>query len=947
MSLQGYFPPRSAARTLNWVWPSRFSVRLIRPQRGSVDAGVIMKSWFVRLTVLACLAAFVVGALPGCGGCTGEDPIARKRREIEEERKKKQKEKEKPKPDFEMGQLRIQPSDGGADKSLVKPGHWVAATTLMKANNFDFPADLESATVNSSQRPYDVEHTRFHLLMSRPAALPKGQTMQFETIYFVPHGVPREQRLVLLETKLRGSRGGREQAAASQGVIQMPLFQYLILVLSATPDSYQVLDVLDSIRPVTDDIDDADNNIQFYRVVRPKLEGRMPLPTNALTWTSIAYLFWDDVDPNQLSSEQQHALLDWLHFGGQLIVNGPSSLDKLKGSFLSDYLPADKVKSISLEQAAFEELNARWSLPEVKKNGQRRMLTVVPEKPPLGVELKLHPQGSFVNDTGALLAERRVGRGRIAVSAFPITNREVVNWPGFDGFFNACLLRRPPRQYVRTEFTKPKALWHEYEGLMKDARLVTTLRYFSRDIGHAAGKAAAEGRDTMAPENEAAEIPISLPGDDVVGTPRNAVVAAQTGAPGSPPFAGRPGSIPVPGAMKDAIAASNLDPDTDDPHFGGFRSWAQSGVAGWNDFSGAAMAARLALTDASGIKIPKSGFVLRVLLVYLVVLVPLNWGFFRLLGRVEWAWIAAPIIALVGAGAVIRMAQLDIGFARSRSEIAILEAHGGYSRGHLTRYTALYTSLTSGYDLTFDDPSSLAQPFALVTRDGAYERPRTEPSIPVYFRRDKQVSLKGFQVNSNSSDKVHCEQMFDLGGGLHLTGDETKGFVVENKTDLALQDVGVLRRDSQGRVLGAWVGALAAKTSAPLGFQPLADQKKPWLPEWDASPATSRSRAGKNAGVSLWRIIDLACDRLRLNKGEVRLVGWTDREVPGVSIRPGAAQTTLRTLVLAHLQHGPLPAARPDVNMKDDVQETREPLREDEVNPPARATLLPGTNSTP
>jgi hypothetical protein len=869
-----------------------------------------MKPWFVKWTLLACLGALIAGGMPGCS-CMQEDPIAKKRRELEEERKKKQKEKEKPKPDFEVGQLRITPSDGGADKTVVKPGHWVAATMQMKANNFDFPAELESATINTSQRPYDVEHTRFHLLMSRPASLPKGQAMQFETVYFVPHGVPREQKQVLLETKLRGSRGGREQAGATQGVIQMQPFQYLILVLAANPDRYGVLDLIDSSRAVADDIDNADNNIQFYRVVRPKIEGRMPLPTNALTWTSIAYIVWDDVDPNQLSSEQQHALVDWLHFGGQLVVNGPTSLDKLKGSFLAEYLPAEKVRSIKLEQAAFDELNAHWSLPETKKNGQRRMLTVVPEKELLGAELKLLEQGNFVNDTGTLLAERRVGRGRIAVSAFPLAAREVVNWPGFDGFVNACLLRRPARRYVKTEFTRPKAVWAEYEGLMKDARLVTTLRYFSRDIGHPTGRAAAEGA-AGATEEESLE--------------KTSQVDLGPFGPGEVPVSQIYPGAPIPSnPARETPVASNINPDTDDPHFGGFLSWAQSGVAGWNDFSGAAEASRLALKDAAGISIPKAGFVLRVLLVYLLVLVPVNWGFFRLIGRVEWAWIAAPIIAIVGAAAVVRMAQLDIGFARSRSEIAILEAHEGYDRAHLTRYTALYTSLSSGYDLLFDDPTSLAQPFAI---DRSYERQRTEPSIPVYFRRDKQTSLRGFQVDSNSTGMVHCEQMQHLGGSFKLVGDEGKGFVIENKSDLALKDVGVLRRDTEGRLLGAWVGDLAAKTSAPLSFQPLPSGEKPWLKQWEDSAATAKNRTGKS-GVSLWRLIDLSCDRLRVAKGEVRLVGWTDQEVPGVVIRPTAPQTTLRTLVLAHLRHAPLPDARPDVNMKDDVQETtQEPLRD-------------------
>ena len=78
-----------------------------------------------------------------------------------------------------------------------------------------------------------------------------------------------------------------------------------------------------------------------------------------------------------------------------------------------------------------------------------------------------------------------------------------------------------------------------------------------------------------------------------------------------------------------------------------------SGVAAWNDNGAASEAARHALTEAAGIQIPRGEFVLQVLGVYLLVLVPLNWLFFWLLGRVEWAWVAAPIIAVLGAGAAL------------------------------------------------------------------------------------------------------------------------------------------------------------------------------------------------------------------------------------------------------------------------------------------------------
>src|SRR5208283_3768260 len=109
-------------------------------------------------------------------------------------------------------------------------------------------------------------------------------------------------------------------------------------------------------------------------------------------------------------------------------------------------------------------------------------------------------------------------------------------------------------------------------------------------------------------------------------------------------------------------------------------------------------AARMSLTNAAGINVPARSFIVWVVVGYLCVLVPANWIVFRLLGRVEWAWIAAPLIAIGCTVVVIHDAQVNIGFARSRNEIAVIEMQPGYSRVHVARYNVLYTSLSTRYE---------------------------------------------------------------------------------------------------------------------------------------------------------------------------------------------------------------------------------------------------------
>ena len=91
------------------------------------------------------------------------------------------------------------------------------------------------------------------------------------------------------------------------------------------------------------------------------------------------------------------------------------------------------------------------------------------------------------------------------------------------------------------------------------------------------------------------------------------------------------------------------------------------------------------LDEASGITIPSSNFVLRVILAYLIAVIPLNWLICRfVLNRREWTWVVVPLVALAFAIGVERVAARDIGYDTAADEIDLLEIHGDYPRGHLT-----------------------------------------------------------------------------------------------------------------------------------------------------------------------------------------------------------------------------------------------------------------------
>ncbi len=428
------------------------------------------RCWRVCGQGLLLLLALTTLTLPGCGGCKPDkvDEAKEKEKKKKEEEAKK---KEKPKPDFERLELAIQPSDPKIPLKFIKPGHWMAATLQTKANNFDFNGELDMAATDARGNLLDLERTPFRMSTARSAVLPKGQNRRMELSLYIPSGGQRSW----VTTQLRDRASLREIRRETEIFNHMPAYQYYLLALASEPDRYRWLKVINSVQPPSDGmVSNSAENI-FYRVELPKIGQTAPLPGESLCWTSMAYIVWDDIDPAVLNIEQQQALLDWLHWGGQLILSGPRTLDLVKHSFIEPYLPATAGSPWKIDDAALAELNDQWTVPG-------------PTSRPLsathawsGVQLDARPGSEFLPGTGQTVIERRVGRGRIVTTAFRLLERDLVTWPSFDSFVNGCLLRRPPRTYVGGDVEGQRLEWADSIGSRFDPERICQLRYFSRD----------------------------------------------------------------------------------------------------------------------------------------------------------------------------------------------------------------------------------------------------------------------------------------------------------------------------------------------------------------------------------------------------------------------------------------------------------------------------------
>jgi hypothetical protein len=865
--------------------------------------------WFAWLMLVPLLA--------GCDGCRQSEQADLKE-ELEQQKL----------PPFTISAAQAFPATRpdagtrGAKDGAIKPGHWFAASVALKSNHEDergviqtetkitrpvdaFTDNVVEAEVEANLKEAASRTVGKPFRVRRPAVLPRGQRRELETRALAPEAGGKLLTGIELNGNFISSRSGSAMPLLPSSFVALPPQSFFFVVLTERSERFTRLQTSDWVEPLRS-IDEYYRPRENYRVVIPFTQGVLPLSETMLDWTSTAVLFWDDLTSSALTPGQRNAILDWVHFGGTLVVNGPSATDAIEDANLKLLLPiqADGNEEINSDNAvAFlksHQVATDKSLPAI----QARLTS---DNSTVAVAGQPSPEATPLGD-GDLVYQRRIGRGRIVHSRVDLLSEWMTAWKSYDSFFNSAVLARPPRRCLAVESYRPISpgpfLMEDEIDTVSEEEMAATLNLPSFEqklVG-------------MALEDVPPSINSSFrlfARDMRLGTP-SSLAPPETSAPTSetPRLTRR--------APKDY--RNRLEPET--------LLHPVSGVGGWKDDSPVMTSFRNSLQQRIGVTIPDSSLVVKSLLIYLIVLIPLNYAIFRWMGRLEWAWLAMIPIALVGAFMIARAAQLDMGFARTRNELAFLEIPREHDRGHLTRAIALYNSLASNYSVQFDTPDAAITMLTSRRTDSRNANMFGSDGLTLQLGFDAGPRFDGIAVGSNSFGAVHTEQMVPIGGSLSLSEDGSK---VRNDSNLDLADVYVIRRspgdDATSNVQIAVLGGVSPGESSPLSYQP-ADQIR--IP----------SDVDSGVGQCMQRILTSTF----IPPGSTRLLGRL-ASVPadqadasespawgGLEISPQCNQVNADTIVLAHLEYPPLPTPQPDENLADDFQPRTTELEEDKPN---------------
>jgi hypothetical protein len=824
----------------------------------------------MQLTGKILLLLVLMTQIVGCKGCNPVKP-PKTQAEIDKER-----EEAKKKQRILADDVRALPCgstiEGVARESnFVKPGHWYQANNRFRAN-------LEDESLTASLVIQDRDGKKVPFLQGQPSieflrnfSLAKGQDKNIRMQFFQPevaivnkddldNSNVSSMAMLQLNQRNLGSLVSERPSSAKT----LAGYQYNLVTLSRNPAQFAFWKSLDCI--IWNSKSRFTNERIAPHIIIDLAEDQFAthFPDRLFAMTSISHLVVNDASLATMSREQQEAVQDWLYFGGTIILNGPESIAGIESSFLKSLAPIVNTSSSTLSANEIDRLNQRWSI----KIALGKRVPVTAQRPVQKLNGQLAEDAQwvpFLGDSGDVNAlEGLVAERLIGQGRIVMTT-----FPMQDKTFTN---------------------WPSYSSFIHN--VILRKPYRDVTIGDQADtKFASDMRDTEL--NPLHSTRLRLWARDLDNT----------------------------------TAELKRDPNASERSSNRklrISDTKRTSLGAWNSDAMVLKQARSSLQESSGISVPKISTVIRLLVGYLIVLVPLNWLVFRLFGRVELAWVAAPIIALVGAFVVARSVQLDVGFSRSETSQGFLECHASHPRGLLSKYTALYTSLSTSYSAIYENDLGVVLPLpASATQLGGRRATAGVDKLEYGYANDSGSGLRSVSILSNTTGLLHSEETIDMQGAFDakFTSDLSRVTATSNLA-FPIRDVGMVGLDEDGNLITGWLGTFERNTSIEAKLEQPTTSKR-WRPEWDRKPNLSAPNVLRADDLS-WTDIDMGEDlylgallnqflmAYPLSKGEVIAMGWTEEGISNLKISPASLQKKERTVVLLHLHAGALTPTRPD-----------------------------------
>lgn len=780
---------------------------------------VTVNGWQLLQPLLFCIAlSLVMLAAPGCSTPKPVD------------------EKEPAKDRITADPVKVLPIASNGVLSNSRPGSFIQTRQRVSANNSDEELVLDYSQKRSSEHGFVFND----IVFSRSTSIAKKESKNIEGSLFLFGYVGDNSKSEFsfestqLTTEIVDKNLGTTIGVLSERVRLMQDYQSSLIILADNIDTQSFW----SRTSVVAWPFEAGASIGARPFLCVPINSRdLPnnFPTSFYGLSTSSTIYWDDIAASDLNDQQKEAILDWLNFGGRLIINGPQTIASLSNSFLSPYLPlnnlvprTDDVDSVAktldrftLEPAAstIQEDILRENVDEAQKKSDevQAKLTVKISNVDASVisaglcRANLSSSGKWVPECEGLLAESQVGNGRICMSTFDLTGDKIINWTSYGNFLHSAAFRLPGRSWTPIGGSYA----YVFEGNMN-------------------------GKEKSLATYSSVRTPVLSTHANTERTARN------------------------------SVAQDN-------------ENWSE------DRFN------RLALNNiqtTSGIKVPPINALTQMIGVYLLVLVPANWCVFRILNRLEWAWFSIPLIAVSSAAIFAYSLQIQIGFARSQNSIGWLQLEEGYDRASLSRQISIYTSLSSRFRLSLPSDQGFVLPIQRQMIGN-----QSSSNVEYSLNDEYGSGIRNHPIRSHTSVLFQSDELVNVGGPIQISGKDNN-LSIQNNSNLQLQDVIWIRKRDNQKTLH-WVGPFSPETTLKLdeakaySKDEIFEKLRQSIPVAD----TSSSPQQENVDDGLRNMIYGYLESNDGNVDSDNLVGWTKNMVSRLTVFPEPAQKNEVTLV--------------------------------------------------
>lgn len=193
-----------------------------------------------------------------------------------------------------------------------------------------------------------------------------------------------------------------------------------------------------------------------------------------------------------------------------------------------------------------------------------------------------------------------------------------------------------------------------------------------------------------------------------------------------------------------------------------------------------------------------------VLLLYVIVVGPLNFRWVQKKQRPALALVTTPMAALACVGVLLAVGYVGKGVSMRYRRFELLEVVEGQERAPARRYTGLFATRPGAFDLEGPAPGDVARRL-----DGSGERG------PVHRHEGARVRLADFRAGLWETVFVREDRVVGLGGAVRFERDGRRLAAVVNDTPHALEDAFVV--DGAGAIYVVGDVAPGARASIPRG----------------------------------------------------------------------------------------------------------------------------------